>query len=129
MSKLKGLKKVQETVDQPEQETTEQVSKPSLSKLKSLKQDTQTTEKSESKGSVKTSTFDYDAYVKLLGDGEFHKIRDVLDHFQLPHTSGGREKLRRSNATIVEKSNGTLIVESAMVDGAKAFRIVEVAKK
>lgn len=130
MAKLAGLKKVapEKPVETAEvkQEVTPEVKASGLtSKLKNLKKEPVEGEVKAST-STKDSLFTEEGYVKLLSDGEFHTIRGMLDHFKLPHTSGGRERFRRANAKLTE--TGEYKIEANSVDGAKAFKLVKVVK-
>jgi hypothetical protein len=135
MSKLKGLKKVSEekaelkTADIPkvENKSTVEEKKPTA-KLKNLKETPVAESGDQSKETKKKSndTFTEEEYLKILSDGNFHKIRDLLDHFGLPHSSGGRERFRRANAKII--TAGTHDVVSEMIDGAKSFKLIKKEK-
>lgn len=113
-----------------------------LSKLKNFKNDaasatgiSSVTESIPGTGVPKATTekelkplgeFSEEAYLKLLSDGQPHLINDMLSHFKLPHTSGGRERFRSTNRKL--EKTGKYLVEGKHVDGkGKAFQLKALA--
>jgi hypothetical protein len=80
---------------------------------------------SSSAPSVKSDEF-LKMYLEEMQDGQPHKIQDLLKKFNLPNTSGGREKLRKANRQIEESGAGH--IETPTTDGGKAFKLVLVEK-
>lgn len=94
-----------------------------ISSVKDLKE-VDTSSESKPKVSKRELTEDQHLkYLKILADGKPHKIKDLLDEFQLEHTNSGRERLRAANRKI--KSTGEAEVVGQYVEGAgKHFVLV-----
>lgn len=78
---------------------------PSVKDLKPAK----TEEKTPRVSKRQLSEEDFEQYVKILSDGQPHKIKDLLDTFKLPHTNAGRERLRAANRRINKADLGQVV--------------------
>lgn len=108
----------------PAVEEVKETKTPSIAALKPAV----TAEVKEKKASKRTfSEEEYKKYLEILSDGKPHKIKDLLDTFQLDHTSAGRERLRAANRKI--NQSGTSKVDPVHIEGSgKHFQLISNGK-
>jgi len=78
-----------------------------------------------------TSTFVAETYYKMLEEGP-QVIDATLDHFNLEHSSSGRQKLRDANAAFNKQFEGKYKIEGIQIKpeeaskSKKAFQLVAI---